>query len=106
MSTADSNRKRRAEPISKRTAANGAVSYELRVDVGAKSDGTRDLRRVAGRSPWGQAGHPGGLRHQPQAHATVPWREEAPGGHQGRRRRAGVMDAYRWPTEHETHCAA
>lgn len=51
MSTTESTRKRRAEPISKRTAAsNGAVSYEFRVDVGAKPDGSRDRRRFTYRT--------------------------------------------------------
>ncbi|MGV9479456.1 tyrosine-type recombinase/integrase [Gordonia aichiensis] len=45
-----STRKRRAEPISKRVAANGAVSYEFRVDVGAKPDGSRDRRRFTYRT--------------------------------------------------------
>lgn len=38
-------RTRRAEPISKRIAKNGAVSYEFRADLGAKPDGSRDRRR-------------------------------------------------------------
>lgn len=50
MSTTETTRKRRAEPISKRTAANGAVSYEFRVDVGAKPDGSRDRRRFTYRT--------------------------------------------------------
>lgn len=42
--------KRRAEPISKRTAKNGAVTYEFRVDVGLRPDGTRDRRRFTYRT--------------------------------------------------------
>ncbi len=38
-------RTRRAEPITKRTAKSGAISYEFRADVGIKPDGTRDRRR-------------------------------------------------------------
>ena len=37
-------RTRRAEPITKRVAKNGAISYEFRVDMGDKPDGTRDRR--------------------------------------------------------------
>jgi len=38
-------RTRRAEPISRRVARNGAVSYEFRAEVGTKPDGSRDRRR-------------------------------------------------------------
>ncbi|WP_343708210.1 site-specific integrase [Mycobacterium sp.] len=41
---------RRAEPITKRVAKNGAVSYEFRADVGSKPDGTRDRRRFTYRT--------------------------------------------------------
>ena len=43
-------RTRRAEPISKRIARNGAVSYEFRADLGTKPDGTRDRRRFTYRT--------------------------------------------------------
>lgn len=43
-------RTRRAEPITKRSAKNGAVSYEFRADVGTKSDGSRDRRRFTYRT--------------------------------------------------------
>jgi hypothetical protein len=43
-------RTRRAEPITKRTAKNGAVSYEFRADVGTKPDGSRDRRRFTYRT--------------------------------------------------------
>ncbi|WP_111510620.1 site-specific integrase [Mycobacterium kyogaense] len=43
-------RSRRAEPISKRTASNGATTYEFRADVGTKADGTRDRRRFTYRT--------------------------------------------------------
>jgi site-specific recombinase XerD len=43
-------RTRRAEPISKRVARNGAVSYEFRADLGTKPDGTRDRRRFTYRT--------------------------------------------------------
>jgi integrase len=43
-------RNRRAEPITKRVAKNGAVSYEFRADVGTKPDGTRDRRRFTYRT--------------------------------------------------------
>ena len=33
-------RTRRAEPITKRTAKNGSITYEFRADVGSKPDGT------------------------------------------------------------------
>ncbi|MFW0791773.1 site-specific integrase [Gordonia sp. CPCC 205333] len=38
-------RTRRSEPITKRTAKNGAVSYTFQADVGVKPDGSRDRRR-------------------------------------------------------------
>lgn len=41
---------RRREPITKRTAKNGKVSYEFRADVGTKPDGTRDRRRFTYRT--------------------------------------------------------
>ncbi len=43
-------RTRRAEPITKRTAKNGAMSYEFRADVGIKPDGSRDRRRFTFRT--------------------------------------------------------
>ena len=43
-------RTRRAEPITKRTAKNGSVTYEFRADVGSKPDGTRDRRRFTYRT--------------------------------------------------------
>jgi hypothetical protein len=43
-------RSRRAEPITKRTAKSGAISYEFRADVGIKPDGTRDRRRFTFRT--------------------------------------------------------
>jgi integrase len=43
-------RTRRAEPITKRVAKNGAISYEFRVDMGDKPDGTRDRRRFTFRT--------------------------------------------------------
>lgn len=43
-------RTRRAEPISKRVAKNGSVSYEFRADLGAKPDGSRDRRRFTCRT--------------------------------------------------------
>lgn len=43
-------RGRRAEPITKRVAKNGTVSYEFRADVGSKPDGTRDRRRFTYRT--------------------------------------------------------
>ncbi|MCH9730563.1 MAG: site-specific integrase [Actinomycetia bacterium] len=39
-------RTRRAEPISKRTARDGTVSYTFQADVGTKPDGSRDRRRT------------------------------------------------------------
>jgi integrase len=36
---------RRAEPITRRVAKNGTVSYEFRADIGTKPDGSRDRRR-------------------------------------------------------------
>ncbi|WP_336880616.1 site-specific integrase [Rhodococcus globerulus] len=44
MSTTN-NRTRRAEPINRRVSTNGTVSYEFRLDVGARADGGRDRRR-------------------------------------------------------------
>jgi len=43
-------RTRRAEPITKRTAKNGSITYEFRADVGHKPDGTRDRRRFTYRT--------------------------------------------------------
>ncbi|MGB5111224.1 MAG: site-specific integrase [Mycobacterium sp.] len=43
-------RSRRAEPISRRVAKNGTVSYEFRADLGAKPDGSRDRRRYTYRT--------------------------------------------------------
>jgi len=43
-------RNRRAEPITKRTARNGSVTYEFRADVGSKPDGSRDRRRFTYRT--------------------------------------------------------
>ena len=40
-------RTRRAEPISKRTARNGRVSYTFQIDVGTRPDGSRDRRRYS-----------------------------------------------------------
>ena len=46
----EAKRTRRAEPISRRVARNGAVSYEFRADIGTKPDGTRDRRRFTYRT--------------------------------------------------------
>jgi len=43
-------RTRRAEPITKRTAKNGSITYEFRADVVSKPDGTRDRRRFTYRT--------------------------------------------------------
>ncbi|EGD56725.1 site-specific integrase [Gordonia neofelifaecis] len=43
--TEENKRTRRAEPITRRKAKNGRVSYEFRADVGVKPDGSRDRRR-------------------------------------------------------------
>jgi integrase len=43
-------RTRRAEPITKRTARSGDVTYEFRVEVGTKPDGSRDRRRFTYRT--------------------------------------------------------
>ena len=48
--TAAARRTRRAEPITKRTAKNGTVSYEFRADVGVKPGGSRDRRRFTFRT--------------------------------------------------------
>lgn len=46
MSTDDTTKRtRRGEPITKRTAKNGTISYEFRADLGVKPDGSRDRRR-------------------------------------------------------------
>jgi site-specific recombinase XerD len=45
-----SKRTRRAEPITKRTARNGSITYEFRADVGSKPNGTRDRRRFTYRT--------------------------------------------------------
>lgn len=42
---AATKRTRRAEPIDKRTAKNGSVSYHFMVDVGTKPNGSRDRQR-------------------------------------------------------------
>ncbi|MDV7099707.1 site-specific integrase [Gordonia amicalis] len=42
--------RRRAEPISKRTAKNGSVTYEFRLDLGTRPDGGRDRRRFTYRT--------------------------------------------------------
>jgi integrase len=42
---AKATRTRRPEPITKRTARDGDVTYEFRVEVGTKPDGSRDRRR-------------------------------------------------------------
>ncbi|RMI28038.1 tyrosine-type recombinase/integrase [Nocardia stercoris] len=41
---------RRSEPINKRTARNGNVTYTFQVDVGTKPDGTRDRQRFTYRT--------------------------------------------------------
>jgi integrase len=41
---------RRAEPITKRIAKNGKVSWEFRADIGVKPDGSRDRRRFTFRT--------------------------------------------------------
>lgn len=43
-------RRRRAEPITKRTSRSGTVTYEFRADVGTKPDGSRDRRRFTYRT--------------------------------------------------------
>lgn len=43
--TTEEKRTRRSEPITKRVAKNGTVSYTFQVDVGEKPDGKRDRRR-------------------------------------------------------------
>jgi hypothetical protein len=43
-------RTQRAEPITKRTAKNGSITYEFRADVGSKPNGTRDRRRFTYRT--------------------------------------------------------
>jgi integrase len=40
-----SKRTRRAEPITRRSARNGAVSYTFQVDIGARPDGSRERQR-------------------------------------------------------------
>jgi hypothetical protein len=40
-----SKRTRRAEPITRRNAKNGAVTYTFQVDIGARPDGSRDRQR-------------------------------------------------------------
>lgn len=50
MSEPTAKRTRRAEPISRRVATNGTVSYEFRADVGTKPDGSRDRRRFTYRT--------------------------------------------------------
>lgn len=46
----EEKRTRRSEPITKRTAKSGAVSYTFQVDVGEKPDGSRDRRRFTYRT--------------------------------------------------------
>ncbi|MEG8184042.1 site-specific integrase [Nocardia terpenica] len=48
--SATKTRTRRAEPIDKRTAKNGTVTYTFQVDVGTKPDGTRDRDRFTYRT--------------------------------------------------------
>jgi integrase len=48
--TVGTKRTRRAEPITKRTAKTGAVSYTFQADVGTKPDGSRDRRRFTYRT--------------------------------------------------------
>ena len=43
--TGQPKRARRGEPITTRVAKNGTKSYEFRLDVGVKPDGSRDRRR-------------------------------------------------------------
>ncbi|OFJ52210.1 site-specific integrase [Mycolicibacterium grossiae] len=50
MTESQPKRTRRAEPITKRTAKNGATTYEFRADVGTKADGSRDRRRFTYRT--------------------------------------------------------
>lgn len=45
MTTADSKRTRRSEPITRRSAKNGSVRYTFQVDIGARPDGTRERQR-------------------------------------------------------------
>jgi hypothetical protein len=40
-----SKRTRRAEPITRRNAKNGAVTYTFQVDIGARIDGSRERQR-------------------------------------------------------------
>ena len=40
-----SKRTRRAEPITRRNAKNGAVTYAFQVDIGARPDGSRERLR-------------------------------------------------------------
>lgn len=46
----EEKRTRRSEPITKRTAKNGGVSYTFQADVGVKPDGKRDRRRFTYRT--------------------------------------------------------
>lgn len=39
-------RTRRTEPISRRNAKNGAVTYTFQVDIGARPDGSRERQRI------------------------------------------------------------
>ena len=41
----ESKRTRRAEPITRRNAKNGAVTYTFQVDIGARPDGSREKLR-------------------------------------------------------------
>lgn len=48
--TTEPAKRRRAEPIDKRTAKNGETTYHFMVDVGVKPDGTRDRQRFTYRT--------------------------------------------------------
>ncbi|MGW0251058.1 site-specific integrase [Nocardia goodfellowii] len=50
MTEQDASKGRRAEPIDKRTAKNGTTTYHFMVDVGIKSDGSRDRQRFTYRT--------------------------------------------------------
>ncbi len=50
MTEPNTPKTRRAEPIDKRTAKNGTVSYTFQVDVGVKPDGSRDRQRFTYRT--------------------------------------------------------
>jgi hypothetical protein len=44
-----SKRTRRAEPITRRNAKNGAITYTFQVDIGARPDGSRERQRLPSR---------------------------------------------------------